>query len=637
MPSRVSVKGLSNRLESANNRQAKKRGITTDSFQNFMAQVGIGTDNLSSGSTYGFNPITRNRILLEWIHRGSWAGGLAVDVVCDDMTREGVKIEGDLDPEAIEAIQESAVTLGLWDGLNEATQGARLYGGSIMIPLIDGQDLSTPFRADTVSTGQLKGFLSLDRWQVDPTIEDLVQDLGPNFGKPKFYRVNSDAPGLRNQKVHYSRVLRQIGDRLPYWQRVMENMWGTSVYERMYDRLVAFDSSSQGAAQLMYKIYLRTLKVDGLREIVSAGGAKMAGLSKYVDMMRRFQGFEGINLIDAKDDFQIDQSGAMTGMSDAMTAFAEQLAGAVQVPLTRLLGRSPGGLNSTGDGDLKTYYDGILQKQVRYYQVPVTRFYRMIASSLGIDLPKGFKLGFNPLYQMTEQDKSETANRDMVTITGYLEAGVYDPPTAMKEAKQLSEVTGRGSNISDEMIDEAEQANVAPPGAAAALPNTDKALAMLGRGSALDRGILQLKGPSKVDAAISQNTGDAASTVAELARRQGLQIVVENPKGSVRNGKDWSVTMPADYGYIRKTMGADGDQLDCYVGPEATSDLAWVVHQNHPDTGTYDEDKVILGFKHKGDALACYLAGHSRGQDTFGSIEPISMDQLRKLVGEDAA
>jgi uncharacterized protein len=624
---KTSVKAVARRMTQDNQRLAKQKKISTDSFQNFVAQVGIGTDNISSGSTYGFNPITRNRILLEWIHRGSWAGGLGVDVIADDMTRAGVRILGDLDPELIEKINDQVTKLGLWDTLNDATRSARLYGGSVMIPLIDGQDMSQPFRPDLITKGQLKGFLALDRWQVDPTLEDLVQDFGPNFGLPKYYRVNSDSPGLRGQKVHYTRVLRQIGDRLPYWQRVMENLWGTSVYERMYDRLVAFDSSTQGAAQLIYKAWLRTLKIDGLREIVSSGGAKMAGLAKYVDMFRRFQAFEGVTMIDAKDDLGTTEVGAFGGLADAMHEFASQLAGALQVPLTRLLGQSPGGLNATGESDMRNYYDGILQRQNACYLVPLTSWYRSIAISIGIEVGDGFKIEFNPLWQMDEVQKSEVAARDITTITTALEASIIDPATAMEELKQLSDKTGRFTNISAEHIEEARNAEINPPNAGD-LPATQAALAMLGRGDP------QRPLPS---------TTDHTNAAAELARKYGLQIVIENPKGTIRQGvtlktgEPWSIRMPADYGYIRCVDGADGDQLDCYVGPSPKSDKAWVVHQYDPDTGTYDEDKVFLGFKRQGEALQCYFAGHSRAAQAFGSIEPISLDDLRSRIDPSQA
>ena len=60
-------------------------------------------------------------------------------------------------------------------------------------------------------------------------------------------------------------------------------------------------------------------------------------------------------------------------------------------------------------------------------------------------------------------------------------------------------------------------------------------------------------------------------------RLHGMDISIENPHGSERSGvgkdgKPWSVTMPASYGYVRRTEGADGDQVDVYVGPEPESD-----------------------------------------------------------------
>ncbi|MFX8211283.1 phage portal protein, partial [Acinetobacter baumannii] len=76
----------------------------------------------------------------------------------------------------------------------------------------------------------------------------------------------------------YSRVIRLEGDDLPYYQRIAENGWGLSVLEPLWDRLIAFDSASVGAGQLVYKAHLRTYSVDGLRNIIAAGGDALKGL-----------------------------------------------------------------------------------------------------------------------------------------------------------------------------------------------------------------------------------------------------------------------------------------------------------------------------------------------------------------------
>lgn len=431
------------------------KGATVDSFVNFAHNLGIGADNALTSSTYGFNPITRNRVLLEWIHRGSWLGGLAVDVVADDMVREGVEIRGLMKPESIESIEQAATTMTIWRKLGETIKWARLYGGALAVMLIDGQDMKTPLRESTIRKGQFCGLQVLDRWMVEPSLNDLVTEFGPNLGMPRFYRVTAQAPALSGQVIHCSRCVRIDGLELPYWQRLMENLWGLSVLERIYDRMVAFDSATTGAAQLVYKSYLRTLKVKGLRELVAAGGPIMAGLTSYVDMMRRFQGIEGMTLIDAEDSLDAQSHTAFSGLSDALAQFGQQLSGALQIPLARLFGQSPTGF-STGDADLKNYYDAVAQQQARDLLVPVTRIYKMIAASEGLEWPKGTTIKFRSLWKMNDKEKADIAGTISAAVIAAEGAGIIDKPTALKELKQSSQSTGVFSNISQDDITEAE-------------------------------------------------------------------------------------------------------------------------------------------------------------------------------------
>ena len=439
---------------------AREKTRSADSFVNFAMNLGLGTDNPSSGSTYGFNPVTRNRTLLEWIHRGSWLGGVAVDTVADDMTRAGIELQGAIPTEDMKHLDQRAVELNLWGEINDTIKWARLYGGAICVMLIDGQDTSSPLRLQTIRKGQFRGLLTLDRWMVEPSLNDLVTDLGPYLGQPKFYTITSSAPALSGHKIHHSRVLRMEGIRLSYWQRVMENLWGLSVLERLYDRMVAFDSATTGAAQLVYRSYLRTLKIEGMREVVAAGGPAAVGLVKYVDMMRRFQGIEGITMIDAADDFTTDTHGAFSGLSDALTQFGQQVSGALQIPLVRLFGQSPAGF-STGETDLRSYYDTINQQQNKLMLVPVTRIYKCLALSEGLQWPDGTTVKFRSLWQLPDTDKASIANTVSSAVSSVESSGLIDRATALKELKQSSEVTGVFSNITEEQIEEAE--NEGPP------------------------------------------------------------------------------------------------------------------------------------------------------------------------------
>lgn len=445
------------------------KGVTQDSFTNFMQRMGMTADNPMSTSSYGFNPISRNRVMLEWIHRGSWLGGVAVDIVANDMTRAGVNFKTELKPDDQERIDHCITRYGVWDSINETIKWGRLYGGCLAVLLIDGQDLRTPLRLESIGPDQFKGVLALDRWMVEPSLEDLVTEYGPHLGLPKYYRVQTNAPALRGQAIHHSRVaVRHEGIRLPYNQRMTENLWGISVLERLYDRMVAFDSASTGAAQLVYKSFLRTLKVKGLREIIAGNEKAMVGLMQQVEMMRRFQSIEGITLLDGEDEFEIQGHQAFSGLSDALTQFGQQLSGALQIPLCRLFGQSPAGF-STGDTDMQMYYDTVKQSQTSTLGHGVHMIYKAAAASEGITLPDNFAVEFASLWDADDSEKATISKTTSEAVTSAYDAGLVGRQTALRELRESSRRTGIFTNITEEMIEEADD-EVQPPMAEGMMP-----------------------------------------------------------------------------------------------------------------------------------------------------------------------
>ena len=625
MARKVSVKAVANRVQrqekawrdelttaSAAARGGETVSRTRDSFQNFALNLGYGTDNGLSGGSYGYNPISRVRILLEWIHRGSWLGGVAVDLVADDMSRAGIEITSSMDADDLTKLQSAAVALNVWGALGDVKRWASLYGGAIGVLLIDGQDMSTPLRVETVAKNQFRGVYVLDRWMVDPSLNDLVTELGPELGMPKFYRVISDSPALRGESIHHTRVIRMDGIRLPYWQRINEMMWGISVLERIYDRMIAFDSATMGAAQLVYKLYLRTLKLKDFREAVAAGGESLAGVMKQVNLMRQLQSQEGISVIDADDEFTLDQANVQGGISDALVQFAQQLSGALQIPLVRLFGQSPAGLNSTGESDLRTYYDNVLNQQEKFFRVGVSKIYRCMARSCGIKLDENFQFSFVPLWQLTEKERAEVANSTSTAVINAKDAGIIDVPTAMKELKSASKVTGVFGTITDAQIQDAVDN---PPDLA------ETAQTEAGDPPPIDKDGEAPKPPTNPQ---EVKLKDRAFDL------DGLPIQIETPKGTSRPGH--SCIVAAHYGYIRGTRGADGDQLDCYVGPALDSSKVWVVDQINPRSGSFDEHKILLGFRSVGEATDAFVSSYhaDEGESHIGKITPMSMKKFRE-------
>ena len=119
---------------------------------------------------------------------------------------------------------------------------------------------------------------------------------------------------------------------------------------------------------------------------------------------------------------------------------------------------------------------------------------------------------------------------------------------------------------------------------------------------------------------------------------QGIPIGVENPAGSVRSwrdvdGESGSTRMLYAYGFVEGTNGTDGDELDVFVGPVADAPTAFIVHQQNPRTGLYDEDKVMLGFPDEATALRAYRAHFDR-PDFEVAVSPITVEHFKRWYGQ---
>lgn len=459
---------------------------TADGFDNFVSRIGLRNDNALSAGTYEFNLITRNRIKLEAAYRGSWVVGAVVDSIAEDMTKAGLEIDTTDDEGDVKKIQAAISRLQIWQSLCDDIKWGRLYGGGIGVIQIKGQDLSSPLDVETIAKGQFQGVVVFDRWMVNPVIQDPI-DSGPDMGLPSYYDlVNSPdemsqaykPTSIDGKRVHYTRCIRCDGIKLPYFQAITENMWGESVLERLWDRLIAFDNATMSSASLIDRANLRTVQIDKLREVLAAGAEATQGLYAQFDMMREMQVNEGLTLLDKEDTFS-SVAYSFAGLSDMLLQFGQQLAGATEIPLVRLFGQSPAGLNSTGDGDLKMYYGNINARQEAKLRNPWETLLKVLwMSELGKPAPDDMTFKFKSLWQSSENDKATNAKTTTETILGPFEAGVTSRKNALLELRAASSDTGLFTNITDEDIAEADEdeppgADVDPSGEAEPPPKAD--------------------------------------------------------------------------------------------------------------------------------------------------------------------
>lgn len=438
------------------------RARTTDSFQNAAARLGVarGNDNLISQGSYTFDPITRNRVLLEAMYRSSWVVRRVVGVVAEDMTKAGVDFRGEAPPEDLKKVRSRLTRSGSWRTLTQGLKWGRLYGGAVSMMLIRGQDPQTPLRVETVAPGAFQGLRTYDRWQLAPIPGEVVQEPGPEQGQPVFYRVvpygGNNASPEGQFVVHHSRLIRHEGDDLPVWQRQTEQGWGMSVIEPIYDRLISFDSTTMGAAQLVFRAHLRTLKIANWKKNLALGGDQAEGALAEIDFVRRFQQLEGITVLDATSDLSA-QSYNFAGLDSVLTQMGAQIAGGAGIPQVKIFGQSPGGFSS-GDADLQSYHDDINSSQEHDLRLGLSRLFQVVYwSECGHAPPPDFDFDFAALAGMSEDEKAGLAQSRGTTVMNAFTSQVIKKSTTLKELQAIGAETGTFASITDDDVKQAEE------------------------------------------------------------------------------------------------------------------------------------------------------------------------------------
>lgn len=447
--------------------------VTADAWNNPALKIGMGSGNPTDKQVYRTTFLSNNYTELRSMYRCNWICRKVVDLAATDMLRSGFEIKGEIDPKKIKQITKEWKRLNINAKLFDALSDARLFGGSIAFMVISGQDPTTPLRPNTIKKGDFLGIRTFDRWQCIPSVEiDDVTDeplyymlvpISGDYGST-MKAVNYEemrATGNGSVLVHHSRIIKFGGDRLPYIDWLNNLRWKASILESGEDRINFYNTATAAVSSMITKAGFRTIKINGLRDLLANRGntdvnASYDQLVKLLDFVSTAQSLEGSTVIDAED--SIDVAGYTFGnIDEAVNVLKEQIAGMYGYPITRLFGQSAKGLNATGELDEKMYFDHISTEQERNlqpcYQTLLDVIYRNVFSQAP---PVDYDFEFSPLWQMSDEQKANIANTNAQTITAYTNSGIFERDTALKEIKQLSDITGVGSNITDEDITEAE-------------------------------------------------------------------------------------------------------------------------------------------------------------------------------------
>jgi uncharacterized protein len=408
----------------------------TDGLANLVSGAGTTADK----RTHAF--YTQPWILPEQIeaaYRSSWFIQKGVDLPAFDMTRNGR--DWQLDEADVSKIEREEKRLQVWAKLRQVLIYGRLGGGLIIIGT--GGDPTQPLERDTIAEKGLKYLHVMNRWQV--TLGEIITDpVDPFFGQPAFFELRT-AKGA-SVKIHPSRVIAFPGKMRPNLRGGSADdwFWGDSVLAAAHDAVKNADAAMNGFASLIDEAKIDTISIPGLIELVGTAAGEQL-LLKRVQVANQLKSTHNVRIVSGapkgggEGETWETRQVSWAGMPDMIRTYAAAVAGAFDIPATRFLGKSPDGMNATGQGDEANYAAKVRSEQDAYLRPALDRLDIALLPSAGVTLTDEAWYSFPPLAEMTEKEKAEIFKTRMEAITALQNTGTI-PEEAFAKAVQHTAV-----------------------------------------------------------------------------------------------------------------------------------------------------------------------------------------------------
>ena len=420
-----------------------------DAFSNPLYRLGYNSQSPIEATDYPMTRMTSNYQLLNSLYRSNWVVQNVVQIIPDDMLREWFSLSG-LTPEDAVKVERALRTSRVRDKLSDGLRWGRLYGGAGGLIMIKGQsNLEAPLDLDTILPGTFSGIYVFDRWSGIAPSAQVVTDMGdPDFGLPEYYDVTDPEIGL-TQRIHHSRIVRFIGRELPYIEKIAEQYWGESEIEALYEDVKKHDNVSANMASLTFRANVDTMEVDNLDQIFAlTSNEQQKRFWNVIQAQSVLTSNFGTRVINRGDRMSTNQY-TFAGLREVYESMCLDLSGAARIPVTKLFGRSPSGLNATGDADLQNYYDHVDSLRESKLRPALDKILPVVCMSAIGDVPN-FDIIFPPLWSPTAKEVSEIAKDKAETIISAYTSGLLTVGNAQNELRKLEDETGLFGTISEE-------------------------------------------------------------------------------------------------------------------------------------------------------------------------------------------
>jgi phage-related protein (TIGR01555 family) len=426
------------------------RVIHNDSFANLMSELGTSGDK-SEYATFVYESYDVG--MLEEMYAQDAMAGRICELLPETMLREGYNIvlPEQSSKDMAEELKDAMDALDTDEVAQEAIELSRALGGAVILMGLDDGSADPSVPVNPARVRALEWLTVLGRGDIRP-FRYYVDPRSPKYGQVELYEVTFKADSsilaptgvpardvtTKGEYIHESRLIRVDGFRLPKRLRRDREGWGGSVLERCYRAVRDFNMSWKGASLLLQEFGLMLFQIEGLAQQVNAGNNEIV-----VNRARQIAiGKSTARAIVADAKEKIERvSTEVGGLPEMLQQLAIRLAAESRYPVTLLMGQAPAGLNATGDSDTRNYYDFAKSAQKRQVTPILYTVAEMLMHARGQHEIPRFWIRYNPLWQLTQQEKADLMAKVATAHTAWVQAQILMP-------EEIAESTWGGDDFS---------------------------------------------------------------------------------------------------------------------------------------------------------------------------------------------
>ena len=436
-----------NRAIEAHSDTSERKPFRVDGYINLLNTYGTAQDN-SEAYRYASENQTPDTILMTHYEQNGLFGKI-IDIPAQEAVKKGFKLNI-ADAAVEEYIQKKVRRMKFFTTVEESLKWSRLFGGALAVMIIDDgiNDLTKP--VNWKKAKKIDEIVVYDRSVVTPDYQSMYRGVGvygtaqrSKFRMPEYYNVFSIYGSFR---VHESRCLIFRNGKMPEKASTSDyRFWGVPEYNHIKRAMRETITAHGDAVKLLERSVQAVYKTKNLAQMLSTDEGEN-------DVLRRLQlidtarGILNSIAIDADGEDYDFKTITLSGVKEVIDSACNMLSALTEIPQTKLFGRSPAGMNATGESDLENYYsfiDKIRESQIKDNLCSlIDGIIQIGINNKELTERPDYELEFESLWNEKESERAtidQTRAQTDLTIAQtaqlYIDMGVLDPAEERKRLK----------------------------------------------------------------------------------------------------------------------------------------------------------------------------------------------------------